>query len=104
LQISFPGQVSAHLIELNDGKILLTCGSRIEGLFKVVMRLSEDEGDSWSKSYTFISIPDQVDCGYPSSVQLENGTVITAYYISSVPWHCRYRMGIVHWRVEHLIK
>jgi hypothetical protein len=102
IQISLPGQHPASLLELNDGKILLTYGSRIEGLFGIVMKLSENGGDSWSKPYTLISVPNKVDCGYPSSIQLKDGTIITGYYISSTPWHSRYHMGIARWRVEDL--
>jgi hypothetical protein len=112
IQISVNGQAPSNLLELKDGNILLTYGSRTEGLFGVIARLSKDAGESWSKPYTLISVPNEVDCGYPSSVQLEDGTIVTAYYmgpkiaagsvVPSIPWHCRYHMGVARWRIENL--
>ena len=101
-QISLQGQAPAHLLQLNDGSILLTYGSRTEGLYGVIIRLSEDDGESWSKPYTLISVPSKTDCGYPASVELEDGTIVTAYYFGAVPWHARYHMGIARWRLEYL--
>ena len=38
-----------------------------------------------------------VDGGYPCSVQLSDGTLVTAYYRSRIPGHQRYHMGAVFW-------
>jgi len=35
--------------------------------------------------------------GYPSSVQLEGDTILTAYYADGVAAHTRYHMGVVRW-------
>ena len=38
------------------------------------------------------------DGGYPASVQLDDGAIVTAYYSSCVPrCHDRYHMGVVLW-------
>ena len=37
------------------------------------------------------------DGGYPSSVQLSDGQVLTAYYASGIDGHARYHMGVVLW-------
>lgn len=110
--VSLSGQAPAHLLELSDGKILLTYGSRIPGLFGAVARVSKDGGDSWSPPCTLVSIPGMSDCGYPSSVELEDGTIVTAYYFGpkltpvmhpcAPPWHQRYHMGVGRWRLELL--
>jgi hypothetical protein len=60
-------------------------------------------------------MPATADCGYPSSVQLSDDTVVTAYYFGpkhksyaiettpgGLPWHCRYHMGVARWRPESL--
>ena len=39
----------------------------------------------------------QNDGGYPSSVQLPDGPVLTAYYARRVEGHDRYHMGAVVW-------
>ncbi len=109
LPVSLPCQHPAHLLELHDRRILLTYGSRIPGQYGVVVRLSDDHGESWSMPEPLISVSVQTDCGYPSSVQLEDGLIVTAYYFgkqphtpegappSSVPWHHHYHMGVARW-------
>jgi hypothetical protein len=44
--------------------------------------------------------PGGTDGGYPSSVQLKDGTIVTAYYCQRIPMHQRYHMGVVRWRVS----
>ncbi len=108
--VSLPSQHPAHLLELHDGPILLTYGSRIPGQYGVMVRLSDDYGESWSMPEPLISVSVPTDCGYPSSVQLEDDTIVTAYYFGkrphapegtpptySVPWHHNYHMGVARW-------
>ena len=40
------------------------------------------------------------DCGYPSTVQLDDGTLVTAYYADKTDFHTRYHMGVVHWKLQ----
>ena len=108
--LSPQGQENAHLLELRDGRILCSFTSRIPGLFGVVMRLSEDSGDTWSAPCVLMSVPardwHKTDIGYPSCVQLADGTIVTAYYAGpkrqewaghGLPWHQRYHMGVARW-------
>jgi photosystem II stability/assembly factor-like uncharacterized protein len=108
--ISPQGQENAHLLELEDGRLLCSFTSRIPGLFGVVLRMSEDGGDSWSPPVVLVSMPGRdwhkTDCGYPSSVQIDDGTIVTAYYFGpkkpewaahGLPWHQRYHMGAARW-------
>lgn len=105
------GQENAHLLELRDGRLLYCLTSRIPGLFGVVYRLSSDAGQTWSVARPLVTIPAVdwrlTDCGYPSSVQTPDGTVVTAYYFgpkqpeyvaATTPWHTRYHMGVVRWK------
>ena len=108
--LSPQGQENAHLAELADGRILCSFTSRIPGLFGVVMRLSDDRGDTRSAPCVLMSFPardwHRTDVGYPSVVQLSDGTLVTAYYAgpkkpewpeAGVPWHQRYHMGVARW-------
>jgi hypothetical protein len=108
--ISPQGQENAHILELKDGRLLCSFTSRIPGLFGVVMRMSSDGGATWSLPVVLISTPardwHKTDCGYPSSIQLEDGSIVTAYYFGpkrpewaayGLPWHQRYHMGIAKW-------
>ncbi|QDT29535.1 BNR/Asp-box repeat protein [Gimesia panareensis] len=104
------GQENAHLLELADGRLLCSITSRIPGLFGVVMRISENGGEKWSIPVVLLSSPardwHKTDSGYPSSVQLDDGSIVTAYYFGpkqpeyaahALPWHQRYHMGIAKW-------
>jgi len=98
--LSNPMQHPAHFLQLADGRILLTFGSRLEELYGVVGRISDDNGETWSRPFTLIGGLMHRDCGYPSSVQLANGDIVTAYYAKSAPWYQRYHMGVLRWRVD----
>jgi Neuraminidase (sialidase) len=95
-----PNQHTSHLLQLNDGRILLTYGSRMAELYGVVGRVSEDYGETWSKPFKLVGDFISRDCGYPSDVQLENGDIVTAYYSQSSPWCQRYHMGVLRWNLE----
>ncbi len=89
-------QMPADLERLSDGRLLMSYGTRIEGGFGVLAKLSHDEGRTWSAP---IRLADSLhwDCGYPSSVQRPDGRVVTAYYSKSAQNHNRYHMGVVIW-------
>lgn len=98
-------QMPAHLCALQDGSILLTYGVRNRGMLGVCARVSRDEGQTWDAPRvlfnTTVNIanasPEGVDGGYPSSVQLADGTIVTAYYCQRIATHQRYHMGVVLW-------
>ena len=69
------------LLRLTDGRILLTFGRRqppygIRGL------LSHDDGVTWDQEHRVVLAADSAsrDCGYPSSIQLDTGEIVTVYY------------------------
>ena len=86
-----------HLLRLKDGRILLTYGIRW-GVHGVGARISKDEGRTWSAPMVVIYYGGR-DGGYPSSVELEDGTIVTAYYCDANENHPRYHMGAVRWKL-----
>lgn len=70
-----------HLLRLADGRILVTYGHRREP-FGQRACLSADGGKTWQYDNEFVLCTDGLggDLGYPSSVQLADGTIYTAYY------------------------
>ena len=44
--------------------------------------VSHDQGRSWRTDETLVLVADSTtrDCGYPSSIQLADGSILTAYY------------------------
>ena len=95
--LSLPGQHPAHLTRLEDGRLLLTYGLRNKGLYGVAVRFSEDEGSTWQAPRVLVDLRQDTDCGYPSSAQLDDGTIVTAYYARGIEQHQRYHMGIARW-------
>ncbi len=98
--LSLPSQHPAHLLQLADGRILLTYGSRIPECRGILGKVSEDDGKSWSSAFTLCTGPLKHDWGYPSDVQLQNGDIVTAYYCKWAPWCQRYHMGVLRWNLD----
>lgn len=94
--LSLPRQIPAHFTRLNDDRILLTYGMRSPRHYGLAARVSEDEGKNWGPPLMLVQYPD-ADGGYPSSVQTDDGNIVTAYYCASQPTHNRYHMGVVVW-------
>jgi len=71
----------AHLLGLQDGRILCVYGRRWPP-FGVRACLSSDEGQTWEIDQELILRDDfpNGDLGYPTSAQLVDGSIVTAYY------------------------
>lgn len=101
----YPGeQCPGDLCLLKSGKILLTFGYR-RVPYGVHAIISNDEGETWemNRRVALVSYAGNEDCGYPSTVQLDNGTIYTAYYattsMKSITWgsgskYEKYDLGI----------
>lgn len=87
-------QHPGHIARLQDGRLLLSYGNRVEPK-GVDVRLSGDEGRTWSDPLRVADF--QGDGGYPSSVQLPAARVLTAFYAQRTAAHPRYQMGVVLW-------
>ncbi len=93
-------QHPGHLLRLRDGRVLLSYGIRNKGLYGVGARLSSDEGKAWEPPRVLADFEIATDGGYPSSVEADDGTIVTAYYSNRVPAHQRYHMGITRWKPD----
>ncbi|MBE36170.1 MAG: hypothetical protein CMI16_11565 [Opitutaceae bacterium] len=97
----------AGLTTLADGAILLTYGIRADPLRAIGAKISRDQGKTWSDQQVLVDLeestnhyePEWRDCGYPSNVQLADGTIVTAYYCKGVAAHRRYHVGVIRWRL-----
>lgn len=76
----------ADLLPLKSGKLLCTYGYR-RPPYGVRACLSHDGGATWDYRNELIIRNDGIgpDVGYPSSVQLDDGSIFTAYYLSEAP-------------------
>ena len=80
-QITQASEHPGDLLLLPSGKVLLTYGRRLRP-YGVRALVSYDEGWSWDHDHTItlVADADTTDCGYPSSVLLDDGIICTAYY------------------------
>jgi len=69
----------SHLLRLKDGRMLMTYGYR-RAPFGNQARLSEDHGKTWSEPMTISNDGPAGDLGYPSTVQLDDGSLATVWY------------------------
>ncbi|MCX5659631.1 MAG: sialidase family protein [Planctomycetota bacterium] len=99
--LSMAAQHPAHLLRLADGRILLTYGNRCRGHYGIDVRLSDNEGKSWYAPCQLVDVASH-DLGYPSTVQLADGKMVTAYYCGGTAYHARYHMGSVVWDLKEL--
>lgn len=98
--ISLPRQIPASLLRLADGRILVTYGVRERANRGVAVRVSADEGRTWEAAWPIVKLDGARDSGYPSTVQLGDGTLVTAWYASGIVQHERYHMGVLRWKLE----
>jgi len=69
----------SHLLALRDGRILMTYGYR-RTPFGVQARISQDEGASYSEPLVISADGVGGDLGYPSTVELSDGGLLTVWY------------------------
>jgi len=94
-RVTAPAQHPGHLLRLRDGRLVLSSGNRTADDRRVEVRFSADEGQTWGEPIRVVDF--EGDGGYPSSVQRDDGRVLTAYYASKIAGHARYHMGVVVW-------
>jgi len=101
VRLTPPRHHPADLIELEDGRVLLTVGQRVGSLGAVALVSDANGKLEWSSRTTLIADATNGDCGYPSSVALSRDRALTFYYAVG-------RKGKPDWRthcgvVEHRI-
>jgi hypothetical protein len=85
VQVTRNGEHPADLTVLTDGTVLLTFGRRIRPMGCGVL-LSSDGGRTWNTDREVLLAGDgveNIDLGYPSTVQLADGTIVTLMYFGS---------------------
>jgi Neuraminidase (sialidase) len=71
----------SHLLRLRDGRLLMSYGHRRKP-FGNQARLSTDNGKTWGEPILLSGDGKGGDLGYPSTVELEDGTLLTVWYES----------------------
>jgi hypothetical protein len=77
----------ADLVRLEDGRLLLVTGYRV-GPYGVRGLVSDAAGNfDWHRRFILVNDATSSDCGYPSSVLLKDGRVLTVYYAVACKEH-----------------
>ncbi len=89
-----------HLTRLQDGRIMVTYGYRHEPYGERAC-ISADGGRNWDYDNEIVLRNDAPsgDLGYPASVQLDDGSIMTVYYQQEHPGEKTCLMT-THWRIR----
>jgi len=71
----------SHLLRLRDDRLVMTYGHRREP-YGNCARVSDDNGRTWSQPIWLSPESDTADLGYPSTVQLSDGSLLSIWYES----------------------
>ncbi|MCA9837753.1 MAG: exo-alpha-sialidase [Trueperaceae bacterium] len=71
----------SQLTRLNDGRLLIVYGYRVKP-YGIRAKVSEDHGRSWGPEIILRDDAGSWDLGYPKTVELSGGRVMTAYYFN----------------------
>lgn len=87
----------SHLLRLRDDRLVMSYGHRRAPLGNQA-RISEDHGRTWSEPLLLSSDGASGDLGYPSSVQLTEGSLLTVWYeaLKDSPFA---QLRQVHWNL-----
>ncbi len=98
--LTLPMQHPGHLVYIGNNGILLTYGIRNKGLMAIGARISTDCGKTWQPPVLLYQFPNPTsDCGYPSSVMLDNDRILTGYYSDASTEHTGYHFGTLQWNL-----
>ena len=73
------GGAPAHLLKTKEGILISAYGYR-EAPYGIKVMFSKDKGKTWDTGYDVYINGVSSDLGYPASVELENGDILTVFY------------------------
>lgn len=86
----------SHLLRLRDGRLVMTYGHRRQP-FGNQARVSADHGRTWSEPLTISADGVAGDLGYPSTVELADGRLLTVWYEKPAAGAATLRQAV--WRI-----
>jgi len=83
------GGAPAHLLKHSSGLLICTYGFRGDPMgsapFGIRVMFSRDGGETWSTSEDIYVNDFSLDLGYPSTVELKDGSLLTVFYAHLEP-------------------
>ena len=89
----------SHLLRLQDDRLLMTYGVRREPWGNQV-RISDDHGQTWSEPIVLVGEGESRDLGYPSTVQLDDGSLISVWYEQIRGKGTKAELRLAHWSLK----
>ncbi len=77
--LDLTGGAPPHLIQLSSGVLISTYGRR-KLPYGIMAMISTDGGMTWEKDIRLYENTESDDIGYPSTVELDDGTLLTVFY------------------------
>ncbi|MEW6356036.1 MAG: sialidase family protein [Planctomycetota bacterium] len=96
--LSLPSQIPAHMLRITDGRVVLCYGNRCPNNCGIDARISRNDGETWGPPIRLANMPFS-DGGYPASVQLADGGIVTAYY-NQISGKYHYEMCVATWDIN----
>lgn len=78
------GGAPSHILKTKSGLLVATYGYR-EVPYGVKAMFSSDNGETWNTDYDIVINEFSGDIGYPSTVELSDGSFLTVYYAHQAP-------------------
>ena len=83
-RLTGPAEHPADVIKLKDGRVLMTYSRRVTP-WGILGMISNDDGKTWDENNRILLTADSgIDQGYPSTLQREDGAIVTVYYSSEL--------------------
>lgn len=101
--LTLPMQHPADLTDLGERGLLLTYGIRTPDQMGLGVRLSRDGGETWSAPAVLFQFGAATDCGYPSTVVISGGELLTACYSDLSPLHRGYHLMTLRWNLDEVL-
>lgn len=96
--LSDNGGAPAHILELPDGTVVAVYSHRAAP-FGIRAMVSRDNGESFETNLVLTADEPSADLGYPSSVLLDTGDILTVYYSHIPEKNCTVLKQVI-WRLE----
>ena len=91
-----------HLMRHSSGKLICSVARRDKPIAEQIL-LSDDEGKTWDGPYDINTDAPNGDMGYPSTVELKDGSLMTVYYQND-PIKQKNYVEYVIWTLDELKK
>ena len=89
------GEGQLILLRLGDGRLLVSYSYRVKP-YGIRARISEDDGRTWGPELILRDDGGSWDLGYPRSVELGTGQVMTVYYFNRADDPIQCNGGVRH--------